>query len=69
MQVPTDGLRDRGGARGCFRSGWRAPAPGTGGVFSAVRKGGRVPAIIATHPTTHPCVNRIELAVANTAGL
>jgi hypothetical protein len=41
---------------------------GTGDVFYAVEQGGQIPALVTTQPTAHPCVNRIELAAANTAG-
>lgn len=44
------------------------PVEGTGGVFYAVEDDGQVPALVTAQPTTHPCVNRIELGAANTAG-
>ena len=47
-----------------------SPAPGTGNAYYQVSKpDGTVPALVYAEPTIIPCVNRVFLAGANTAGI
>lgn len=51
-----------------FMSGISKLAQGEGYYYSVSKPDGTIPALVYVQPTVLPCVNRVDLAAANTAG-